>query len=216
VSARRPVRWFGVAAAIAALVLAGRLLASNLGFHIEHTLLGPEDSASGTNWLALPWVPAAGLDSASDLFVQLGGAATVEYVARVDPESRGLVTYTGGTENDFALSPGEGLVVKMKETVQYDLIGSHDPVSITLRGPADAMSGDNQYAPPYHGTAKTASALIEDIGSAFVDSVTRWVTDTDGIQSYTGTSGVDFPLVPGHSYRVRVKRTVEYTPTVEP
>jgi hypothetical protein len=210
------VKSFVLGAAIVGLVVAGRLLASNMGFFIEHTLVGPEDSASGTNWLALPWIPAEHLVTASDLFDDLGGAAKVEYVAWFDPQTKSLQAYSGAAEGDFLLRPGHGLIVKMKETVQYDLIGSHDPaVSFTLLGPADAMNGDNLFAPPYNATAKTAGTLIGDIGSTFVESVTRWITTADSVQSYNGLTGLDFPLVPGESYRVRVNRTVEYVPSLE-
>jgi hypothetical protein len=217
VRAGRTGRALSVAAAVVGVVFAGHLLASNMGFHLEHTLLGPEDSATGTNWLALPWITASGIDSAADLFEELGGATKVEYVARIDPASKSMQAYTGAPEGDFPLSPGEGLIVKMKETVAVDVFGSHDQTaSFTFLGPEDAMSGDNQYAPPYHGTAGTAGELIEEIGGSFAASVTRWIAETDGIQTYDGSTGSDFPLVPGQAYRVRVNRTVEYVPTVVP
>jgi len=204
-------------AGLCGLVLAGRLLASNLGFYLDYSLLGPEDSASGTNWVALPWVPKDDLQTASDLFDDLGGAALVESVARYVPQTGTMQVYAGAPEGDFPLTPGEGLIVKMKQTVQYKLIGSHDPrIAVTLAGPETAMNGDNRYAPPYHAKAKTAGALIHDVGSTFVGTVTRWIAASDSLQTYDGTTGADFALVPGQSYLLRVNQTVEYVPTVEP
>jgi hypothetical protein len=199
-----------------ALALAGYALASNMGFRISYSLLGPGDSLSGTNWVALPFKPKPGLVTASDLYADLGGAGSVVSIARHDPATDTYLVYAGGTANDFPLPTGRGVVVTMASTLSYALTGSHDPrISVTLLGPEDSASGTNLYAPPYHALATTAGALIQELGgSGTVVNVTRFVRTTDALVSYNGSSGQDFPLVPGESYQIRVQRTTRFVPKV--
>lgn len=204
---------------IACLVAgAGVLLASNMGFFVAYSLLGEDGSASGTNWMSLPYRTASDLVTASDLFEDLGGAPAVISVSRWDPQTDSLQTYTGGTENDFPLTAGEGVIVRLTTSTDYEIIGTHDPtVTVTLLGPESSLTGTNQYSVPYNAEATSASELINDIGFSSVDSVQRLLRADDTIESYTGrrgSPGEDFPLVRGESYRVLVNRTVEYKPDV--
>jgi hypothetical protein len=43
--------------------------------------------------------------------------------------------------------------------------------------------------------------------------VARVLKATDGTESYTGTFGTAFPLVPGQAYTVQVNSTVTYIPS---
>ena len=194
---------------------AGLLLASNTGFFLEYPLLGPEDSASGTNWISLPYNTEP--QTAQDMFSELGGATMVESVARFDPQSDNNQTFSGAPEDDFSIVPGEGLIVKMKSTVDYAFVGSHrSGASVTLLGPEDSISGLNLYALPYHAQASSASELQNDINQSCngdcVIQIERLIRSNDSMVSYSGSAGggPDFPLTAGESYRIQVNQTVEF------
>ena len=208
---RTRARW--IAAIAFAAVAAGALIASNIGFQVTYGLDGPADSASGTNWLALPYKLRAELVNASDLFQDLGGAAVVTSIGRFDPQTDAVQVYAGDPQDDFALTPGEGLIISMKSTKDYKIYGSHDPgQAVTLVGPEASLTGTNQYSPPYHGQAATAAELLAELGANGV-TVSRLLRDTDGIESYSGSVGdYDFPLVKGESYRIQVAQTIEFIP----
>jgi hypothetical protein len=200
------------------VALAGAVvLGSNPGVFLDYTLLGPEGSASGTNWIGLPY--ASDVQTAAQLYTRLGGPATVTSVARWDSATDSLQVYSGGTAGDFPILPAEGLQVTMKSSLAFPLVGSHDPKRVvTLLGPEGSASGSNQYAPPYHGVAATAGALEREIarscGTNCVVSISRFVRSNDSLVTYTGSTSGDFPLVRGESYRIRVTRTVHYLPEV--
>jgi len=193
----------------------GFLLASNTGFFLEYPLLGPGDSASGTNWISLPYNTQ--LQTAQDLFSELGGATIVESVARFDPQSDGNQIFSGAPEDDFPIVSGEGLIVTMKSTVAYAFVGSHQSgASVRLLGPEDSLSGLNHYALPYHARASLASELRNDINQSCngncVVQIERLVRSNDSLASYSGSvgGGADFPLTAGESYRIQVNQTVEF------
>jgi len=198
----------------AALLASAALFASNMGLRVTRTLKGPLESASGTSWLALPYKPKPGLTSAATLWADLGGASNVVSISRYDAPSGTLQTYTGNAQDDFALAPGEGLRVQVAATVDYRILGAHDPgVVITLLGPESSPTGTNQFSPPFNAKAGSAAALRDEIGRNIVTGVSRWITATDTLETYAGASNdIDFALVPGESYLVGVNRTVQYLP----
>ena len=206
--------------ALAVVLAAGGLLASNMGFKLNYPLqaLQAGVSLSGTNTLALPDNRQAGVNAASSLMNDIGLVNTTS-VQKFLEASDGLQVYTGrkGSGADFALATGEGYFVKMSTTVNYIVVGSHDP---SFANPLNALgagsnSGTNFFSYPYHSTATTASALMNDIGLANVTSVQKFLKTTDGLQVYTGRkgSGADFALVPGEAYFVKMNTTVNYVPS---
>jgi hypothetical protein len=105
----------------------------------------------------------------------------------------------------------------MATTVNYIVVGSHDP---SFANPLNAAgggsaSGTNLFSYPYHATATTASALQADIGLANVTNVQKFLKATDGLQVYTGRkgSGPDFTLAPGEAYFIKMATTVNYLPS---
>jgi hypothetical protein len=88
-----------------------------------------------------------------------------------------------------------------------------------LSGPGSSNSGTNTLALPYNQQTNLLDAknLIDDInaaaGSSVVVQVARFLKATDGTESYTGTFGTAFPLVPGQAYTVQVNSTVTYIPS---
>lgn len=206
--------------ALAVVLAAGGLLASNMGFKLNYTLNATQVgvSASGTNSLALPDNRQAGVNLASNLMNDIGLVNTAN-VQKFLEATDGLQVYTGrkGSGPDFALATGEGYFVKMNTSVNYIVVGSHDPSfthSLNAAG-AGSASGTNLYSYPYHSTAATASSLMTDIGLANVTNVQRFLKATDGLQVYTGRkgSGPDFALAPGEAYFIKMNTTVNYIPS---
>jgi len=206
--------------ALAVVLAAGGLLASNMGFKLNYPLqaLQAGVSLSGTNTLALPDNRQAGVNAASSLMNDIG-LANVTNVQKFLESNDGLQVYTGrkGAGPDFPLATGEGYFVKMSTTVNYIVVGSHDP---SFANPLNALgggsnSGTNFFSYPYHSTATTASALMNDIGLANVTNVQKFLKTTDGLQVYTGRKGAgpDFALIPGEAYFVKMSTTVNYVPS---
>ena len=108
--------------ALAVVLAAGGLLASNMGFKLNYPLqaLQAGVSLSGTNTLALPDNRQAGVNAASSLMNDIG-LANVTNVQKFLKTTDGLQVYTGrkGAGPDFALVPGEAYFVKMATTVNY-------------------------------------------------------------------------------------------------
>jgi hypothetical protein len=207
-----------IALAAGALASVGVLLASNMGFRVPFTLLGPADSASGTNWLSLPYRTRPELQTAADLFADLGGGAAVASVSRWVPATGTYQVYAGAPQDDFQLVPGEGVRVIMLATVDYKIFGSHDPTrSITLLGPEDSLDGENWYAHPYNAQATTASQLTTELGAADVVTISRFLRASDSLQAYApGPGATDFTLVAGEAYRIAVSRTLQFVPKTLP
>jgi len=207
--------------ALAVVVMAGGLLASNMGFKLNYTLNQTlaGTSRSGTTTLALPDLRQTGLNTAKNLMddVTLANVANVQrWVKTAD----GVALYTGrkGSAADFSLTAGEGIFLKMNTATNYIVVGSDDPtLAYTLNATQASVSrsGTNLYAYNYHQTAATAKGLMDDIGLANVANVQRWVKTADGVALYTGRKGsaADFNLTPGEAYFVKMNTTVNYTPS---
>jgi hypothetical protein len=115
------------------------------------------------------------------------------------------------------LAKAEAYIVKMNTSVNYIIVGSHDPtfsVSLDATG-VNSTNGTNSYAFPYHGTSGTAKALLDDIGSLNVGEIQQYVTSTNGVNSYTGRagSGPNYSLAPGEGYIIKMNTTVSYIPS---
>ena len=151
--------WIG-ALGLAALLVAGGLFASNMGFKLNYQLDGPgvNGSASGTSTLAMPYNQQTNLVVASDLISDINtgaGSTVVDSVSRWLKATDGLETYTGTSGVDFSLTPGEGYLVKMSASASYIVVGSHNPaLPITLDGPGvnGSASGTTLWGYPYHPT----------------------------------------------------------------
>jgi hypothetical protein len=199
--------------AVAVVVLAGGLMASNMGFKLNRALVAAGGgSNSGTQLLALPYNRQVGIDTASALFGDMGGA-NVQNIARYNTQTDAYQVYTFG-QTDFPLAAGAGLQVKMGQNLNYIIVGSHDPsavIQLEAAGPA-SNSGTNLYAPPYHSTSSTASALFAELGAANVQNIARYNTATDAFQVYT-FGQPDFALVPGESYQVKMGSTLAFSPS---
>lgn len=209
--------------ALAVVVMAGGLLASNMGFKLNYTLNqgGAGGSLTGVRTLALPDNRQTGMVEAKHLMDDIGSANTASisrYVIGTDL----LQPYTGrktAPSTPFSLVSGEGVLVKMFTTVNYIVVGSDDPALVyqmKAGGTGGSLTGVNLYAYNYHQTATDAKGLMDDIGSANTASISRYVIGTDLLQPYTGRKTAPstfFSLTPGEAYFVKMFTTANYTPS---
>lgn len=212
------------AVAVAAMLVAGGLFASNMGFKLNYQLQGPGGgSLSGTSTVSLPYNAQTNLNNALDLIQDINaaaGASVVVAVSQFVKTNDGLNSYDGVAGTAFALVPGQGYRVAVNASVNYIIVGSHDPgLVIGFDGPGTngSLSGTNSYAYPYHATSANASDLIAEInaaaGAGVVVAVSQFVKSNDGLNSYDGVAGTAFALVPGESYRVTVNSDVSFVPS---
>jgi GTP:adenosylcobinamide-phosphate guanylyltransferase len=216
---------FVAALGVACLLVAGGLLASNMGFKLNYVLDGPGDSGSnsGTQTFAMPFNQQTTLVDAEDLINDINttaGSNVVVSVSRFLRTTDKLDAYTGSSGTNFTLTPGEGYIVKVSAGLPYIVVGSHDPnLAITFDGPGDngSNSGTQVYALPYHSTAAVAGDLIDEInlaaGADVVVSISRYLRTTDKLDAYTGSSGTNFALAPGESYTVKVNSSISFIPS---
>jgi len=202
-----------VVIAMAVIVAAGGLMASNMGFKLNYTLLDGSDagSNSGTQTVGLPYNRQVGLDLASDVFKDIGLGTNVCHlyacnclstVSKYNTATDALATYAckGGPAGDYALEPGEGLQIGMVSGGggDYIIVGSHNPgltVSLIAAG-AGSASGTNYYTHPYHGVATNARELFIEIGGVQFLNFHRKLDD--GFEVYTfggGTLPPDGPAL---------------------
>lgn len=217
-----------IAVALCAILAAGGILASNMGFKLNYPLnkTGTAGSKSGVNTISLPYFRQTGLNDAFELIKDIEGTnppfSKVISVSKFLEATNGLQIYTGRMGSpglNFNLSAGEGYRVQMSADVNYIVVGAHDPVLPTAleSSGVGSKSGVNDYAPPYNIIPATAFDLIKDIEGvpnppfSKVISVSKFLTTTNGLQIYTGrmgSPGLNFNLVPGESYRIQMSVTV--------
>jgi hypothetical protein len=141
--------FIGALVAALAVVLAGGLIASNMGFKLNYTLIAagqavPEGGVSqdGTNDISLPDFPQSGMATANDLRLDIGAPANGG-VSKLLRATNTTQVYTGkGTGLNFNLVPGDGYRVRVTGTtnVNYIVVGSHNPsLSHTLIAAGQAV-----------------------------------------------------------------------------
>lgn len=192
------------------LAASSALLASNMGFKLVFPL-----SNTGNyqlNWVSLPyyWGSSA---TASSVCADIGAnAVSVDrWVRPTEAYDDYNCQLSYGT--DFAISPGEGIAVKVLSATNWTIVGSHNPgtgVSLTSVGNFKL----NWVSVPYHTTAATASALCTDLGANAV-SIDRWVRATEAYDDYNCvlSYGTDFALTPGEALAVKVSTATTWTPS---
>lgn len=207
-------RTFVLAAlALAAVLVAGGLFASNMGFKLAYEL--NTSSPTGANTLGLPFNQQTNLSNAEDLIGDIEtsvGSPIVVSVSKYIKATDSFAPYTGFSGVNFSLESGEAYLVSVNAPGTYIVVGSHNPsLSINFSSTA-SPTGSNFYAFPYHGTPTNADELLTDIGAGVV-SVSKYTQATDSFAPYTGFSGVNFSLKPGEGYLVSVSSDISYTPS---
>jgi hypothetical protein len=214
--------FIGALVAVLAVVLAGGLVASNMGFKLNYTLVAagqavPEGGVSkdGTNDISLPDFPQSGMVTANDLRLDIGAPANGG-ITKFLRATNATQTYTGkGAVANFNLVPGDAYRVRVTgaANVNYIVVGSHNPsLSHTLIAAGqpvpeggNSKDGTNTYNYPYHSVAATANDLRLEIGAPANGGVSKLLRATNTTQTYTGKGAVaNFNLVPGAGYTVRV------------
>jgi hypothetical protein len=204
--------------AVAALVLAGGVMASNMGFKLNLPLLAASGgvSASGTNYVALPYNQQVGLVTAKDLFLDIPGAQQINrHVKSNDSFDFYSIAGSNLPPNGWNLAAGEAYIVKMGANLNYIVVGSHNPgLSVSLVGPGPG-SGTNYYAHPYHGVAANAKDLFFEIGGP-IQQLNRHVKLNDSFDFYS-IAGTNLPpngwdLKPGEGYIVKVGANHSFVP----
>jgi len=209
--------------ALAVVLAAGGVLASNMGFKLNYPLkkVAAGVSLVGKNTIALPDNRQGGMVLAHDLFNDIGGKAQITRVEQYVKSTDTYAPYTGRAlaNVDFSLSMGEGYFVTMINDINYVAVGSHNPgVPVALKKTAAGISlvGKNLYAMPYNFTGTTAPDLFNDIGGkAQVTRIERYILSTDTYAPYTGRAlaNVFFPLTPGEAYFVTMINDINYIPS---
>lgn len=214
----------GAITALAVALTVGSLVtASNMGFKLNYTLnqTAAGTSKLGQNTLALPDNRQTGLNTSKNLMDDVG-FANVQQVSKYLKATDSYQTYTGrkgSPGGDFALVAGEGLFIRMSTSVNYIAVGSDDPaLSYSLQATSAGVSklGQNLFAYNYHQTAGDSKQLMDDIGFASVQQISKYLKASDSYQTYTGrkgSPGANFALAPGEAYFVRMGTTVNYTPS---
>jgi hypothetical protein len=215
-----------IAVLLAATASVGVLVASNMAHKASVRLYkagepaGGGASLTGVSTLNLPYDLGPNILNAKNLMDDIT-FANVQSIQRFLKVSDGLQTYTGrkGGGTAFPLVPGECYFVKMNATTDYNVVGSFQlsPPGLTLNAyqPGVSATGNNFVSLPFNITARTAKELMDDIGFANVQSVTRFLRASDGLQTYSGRkgSGADFPISYDECYFIKMSTTVNYTPT---
>ncbi len=221
--------WTVLAVVSCAIVAAGHLLASNMGFKLNYRLNANASVGgvgSGKNTLALPYFRQAGVNTASELQIDIGSGSInpVLNVSQFLEATDTFRVYTGrrSPSPSFSLVAGEGYFVSMASNVNYIVVGAHDPslaVQLDAPGPGSA-TGKNLVALPYNVNSANAFELMQDIGGGLITpvlSVARFEAATDTYLSYTGRMGspslTPFPIKMGEAYFIIMATTVPYIPS---
>jgi hypothetical protein len=219
--------------AICAILAATGIMASNMGYKLNKPLYKPAPaiSKSGTNTLGLPYFRQTGLDTSFTLIqdIENGGPpfSKVVSISKCLEASDTLQVYTGRMASpgpNFALAPADCLYVQMSSDLNYLVVGSQDPAFvISLDAPSAASkSGTNCVALPYNSSVLTAFELMKDIEGiatppfSKVVSISKFLTGTDTLQTYTGrmgTPGLNFNILPGDCYKIQMSVAVPYLPS---
>jgi hypothetical protein len=197
----------------AAIVAAGGLMASNMGFKLNYPLKAAgAGSKSGRQSIGLPYNRQVGVDTADDLLDDIAaGGVTATLLERFEAASDTNSSYPGPA-GDFALTAGVGYLVRVASNGNYIIVGSDDPgFTVNFKGAAVGVSksGRNRYAHPYHGVSDTAAEILAEIPSAL--SIEKFESASDTNNLYPGPAG-DFTLIPGQSYIVRVSANTSFIP----
>jgi hypothetical protein len=199
----------------AAIVAAGGLMASNMGFKLNYPLKAAgAGSKSGRQTIGLPYNRQVGVDTASDLLgdVAAGGITGIG-LEQFNPALDASVSYPGPGVPNFGLEAGVGYLLRVASNGNYIIVGSDDPgftVNFKAAAVGVSKSGRNRYAHPYHGVSDVASELLAEVPNAI--GVERFDPAVDASASYPGPGVPDFTLIPGQSYVVRVSANSSFIP----
>ena len=118
-----------VVIATAAAVVAGGLMASNMGFKLNYPLQNTQSGVSktGRNTIGLPYNRQVGIDTASQLLadVSAGGISAIQ-LEQFNKQFDTNEPYPGPA-GDFGLVASEAYLLRVTTSGDYIIVGSHDP-----------------------------------------------------------------------------------------
>lgn len=215
------------AVAVVAVLVAGSLFASNMGFKLNFGLekqgtavpVTGGNSRSGLQWMAVPYNQQTNLINAFDLITDMGGTGIIAQVGQYVRSLDIAAAYTGTSGTAFNLVPGDAYSVQLQAaapaTLSYIIVGSHNPglgINLLAQAPGVSRSGSQLWSYPYHSTNNDALQLINEInafnGAGTVVQVGQYIQSIDAFAAYTGTSGTAFQLLPGQGYNIQVSTNV--------
>ncbi len=179
---------------------------SNIGWKLRKQLV--ENAATtDINWIALPY--NSDLKFAQDLINDLGGATNVNSISRWVAATQSYQNKLPVGGANWPITPGEGLLVNMKASLIYTVIGSYNNTTMVNLIENAATTDINWIALPYHSQLKFAQDLINNLGGAInINSISRWVATTQSYQNKLPVGGANWPIIPGDAILVNVKLTI--------
>jgi hypothetical protein len=216
------------AVAMVAVLVAGGLFASNMGFKLNYamekqgTAVPGGISRTGAQILALPYNQQTNLINAFDLIGDINTGQPAGSVAQIAQYVRSLDSfagYTGQSGTAFNLVPGDAYLAALSTlapaTLNYIVVGSHNPglgIDLTAQAAGASRTGSNLWSYPYHSTSANGFQLITEInafaGAGTVVQIGSYVQSLDAFSGYTGTSGTAPQLFPGEGYILQVNSNV--------
>jgi hypothetical protein len=182
---------------VVTLGVGGVVIGSNMGFKFNLALSGGVDQ-----WVSLPYnSPYSNADDVLDALMPGGGTVT-RFLPTVPPT---VDFWNGSSGVNFATVAGEGLQLNplAPGTTNAVVVGSHNPFANVPSG-GFISNRDYLIAVPYHTTAQNADDLLADLPSSG-GTVTRLIPGTPpSVDFWNGSSGVNFAVVLGEGYVVRV------------
>lgn len=186
------------------LVVGGLVVASNMGFKFVPNFTTP----NADYWLSVPY--NNNYTVAQDVCDDLGSATLV---SRFDTPSGVRQDWTCPFGNNFSVTSGEGLFIRVGSASTPVIVGSHDPSLTIPAGGFTVANADWFLSIPYHTTAAVADDICSEVGPN-ATLVSRFDTASGVRQDWTCPFGNNFSVNIGEALAVRVgSATSAFTPS---
>jgi hypothetical protein len=186
------------------LIVSVATIGSNMGFKISIPL-----SAGVTKFVSLPYYNS--YTDAASLYNDITAAGGLN-ITLYNYNGTDWERYSGGGFGDtnFAISSGSGYQVSISNSVNWIVVGSHNP-SLAVNIPAGFAKF---LSVPYHTTATDAQTLYDQLTTAGATSLTLYNFNGTDWERFSGGGfgDVNFTLVPGVAYQAASAATVNWTP----
>ena len=180
---------------VSALVVAGLVVASNMAF--KHV---PDFSVINSDyWVSVPYRNHYSL--AQDVCDDVGPTTTL--VSRFDTPTGVRQDWTCPFGNNFPVTSGEGLFLRVSAPTSPVISGSHDPDLAIPIGGFTVENRDWFLSIPYHSTLAIANDICKEIYPT-PTLVSRFDTEHGIRQDWTCPFGNDFAIRAGEGVAVRV------------
>lgn len=196
--------------ALAILVGANVVIASNMGFKLNKTLTKTSNTTN-TNWVSLPyeWIPLATSET-----VCSETAGTLSQVGKYNESTDTITAFScGGQSTPFDIVPGEAIfVTPVTNNVSWIIAGSHnDTMTVTLKKTA-GRTNTNWISVPYHSTALSSQDICNQVPAA--TEIGKYNESSDTFTTFVcGGFDTPFNLVVGEGIYIKVTtNNTQWTP----